>query len=394
MTAPATADATARISVERRWRAMGTEAQLIVVGATDTGPHSTVAERLKDLADRAVGRVADLEGRWSRFLPASEIGALNRVGWATASPETFALIDRAVLAWRRTNGRFDPTLLDALEQLGYDRSFDELGPIDRPAHDLIRRTRPVWPSRAVDAGEPIDFLPTGCAGIVLDPFTRAVILPATVDPQGDPGTDNRKVGFDPGGIGKGFAADLVVEELLTAGAAGALVNLGGDLRVEGTPPSGHGWVLEVGEAAWTPEPLAVLELERGAVATSTPLRRRWTVVPCTGKRPPSATAHHLLDPGTGRSTGNGPFVVTAIAGESWWAEAVATAVAATPVTEWSALFGRLDGATVAAGQAAVAAVGTDGGLRLWGGFEHFMRTTPSRPEPVPGLDEEHERWCR
>ncbi len=298
MTAPAIAAATAHVSVERRWRAMGTEAHLIVVGVTDTGSDGAVAERLEDLADRAVSRVADLEGRWSRFLPTSEISALNRAGWATVSPDTFGLLDRAVLAWRRTNGRFDPTRLDALERLGYDRPFDQLGPIGRPAPTLLRRTRPVPPSRAVDAGAPVDSLPTGCAGIVLDPFTRTVVLPAASDRQGDGGTDTRSIGFDPGGIGKGYAADLVVEELLNAGAAGALVNLGGDLRVEGTPPSGPSWVVEVGEVAWAPEPLAVLELERGAVATSTSLRRRWNMAPDTDarapvrNRPPSGRPRH------------------------------------------------------------------------------------------------------
>jgi thiamine biosynthesis lipoprotein len=198
------------------------------------------------------------------------------------------------------------------------------------------------------------------------------------------------VGLDPGGIGKGYAADLVVEGLLTAGAAGALVNLGGDLRVEGTPPSDNAWVLEIGEAAWAPEPLAVLELERGAVATSTPLRRRWNRAPATASGSMSETAHHLVDPDTGRSTENGPVVVTAIAGEGWWAEAVATAVAATPMTDWDSHLGHLDGANVAAvGEAAVAAVGGDGGLRLWGGFQHFMRTNAPRPGSGPRFDKEN-----
>ena len=38
--------------------------------------------------------------------------------------------------------------------------------------------------------------------------------------------------FDPGGIGKGFAADLLVSELLSSGARGALVSVGGDLGLE------------------------------------------------------------------------------------------------------------------------------------------------------------------
>ena len=48
------------------------------------------------------------------------------------------------------------------------------------------------------------------------------------------------LGFDPGGIGKGLAADLVSDELVRAGADGVCVNLGGDLRVRGEAPDGRG----------------------------------------------------------------------------------------------------------------------------------------------------------
>ena len=39
------------------------------------------------------------------------------------------------------------------------------------------------------------------------------------------------------GLGKGLAADIVCEELVAAGAAGALVEVGGDLRAAGETPS-------------------------------------------------------------------------------------------------------------------------------------------------------------
>src|SRR6185503_17312209 len=52
-------------------------------------------------------------------------------------------------------------------------------------------------------------------------------------------------GFDPGGVGKGLAADKVVADLIGAGAAGACVNLGGDLRVAGRAPAGGDWTIGV-----------------------------------------------------------------------------------------------------------------------------------------------------
>ena len=53
--------------------------------------------------------------------------------------------------------------------------------------------------------------------------------------------------FDPGGVGKGLAGDLVAAHLLELGARSVQVELGGDVRVAGAPwvrrPSG-GWRLQ------------------------------------------------------------------------------------------------------------------------------------------------------
>lgn len=370
--AACTSPGTARRIVQRRWRAMGTDAHILVVGITAGTMND--GQALERLADDAVDRINELEARWSRFLAGSEISVLNRDGWAAVSPETFALIDRAIAAWRETGGRFDPLQLRQLQQLGYDRPFDHLGGSPRTGGlgNPTAPDRPTHEERADDVGAPVDSLPTGCAGIVLDPYSRTVVLPGASanDTIGPTAT------FDPGGIGKGFAADLVVEGLLAAGAAGALVNLGGDLRVEGVPPAGRGWVIEVGEDAWSNEPLAVLELERGGVATSTPLRRRW-----------ADGAHHLLDPATGCPAEYGPIVATTIAGEGWWAEASATALAV----------GCRPGANATSDPApclanvATLTVDFDGTVALTGGFERFARR---RPDVTVGEATEEDRGGR
>ena len=70
----------------------------------------------------------------------------------------------------------------------------------------------------------------GATDIDVDPDDRIVTLPAGAR-------------FDPGGIGKGLAADLVADELRSFGAAGVCVNVGGDLRVAGAAPgAGDAWV--------------------------------------------------------------------------------------------------------------------------------------------------------
>ncbi len=266
---------------ERRFRAMGTDAHVVI-----NGPDAEAA------ADTAVARVVDLERRWSRFLEHSEISRLNATSGqpVVVSVDTFGLIEKAVFAWQLTSGAFDPTMLSTLEALGYDRTFAS---IDRSAPDVdtARRSPQV---RAM-----------GAADIVLDRSNNTVVLPLGVR-------------FDPGGIGKGAAADLVTGELVAAGAWGAMVNLGGDLRVRGVPPDGLEWVISVREPAVQSAPLATLRLQDGAVATSTTLRRRWST---TG-----GEHHHLLDPRTSLPHKEAADLVTVVAGEAWWAEVCATAL--------------------------------------------------------------------
>ena len=59
-------------ATRRQWRAMGTDAEVIIV-AEGTEPGAVEA-----LADLAVQRVEILEQSWSRFRATSELSSLNR----------------------------------------------------------------------------------------------------------------------------------------------------------------------------------------------------------------------------------------------------------------------------------------------------------------------------
>jgi thiamine biosynthesis lipoprotein len=264
------------VEAERRFRAMGCDAHLMVVGGSET------------LADAAVERIDDLEGRWSRFRPDSEISLLNGLPNLPieVSPETYDLITRAVYAWEVTGGAFDPTVLPSLLAYGYDRSYEHI-------------------DASPNAALPILAPAPGCSGIVTDPSSRSVVLPSGVT-------------IDPGGIGKGLAADIVVAELLTAGAAGAMVSLGGDVRVAGRPPSGSVWSIAVDDPFDPEAELTRVQLTGGAVTTSSRLRRSWT----RG----GETVHHLIDPKSGASFGGDVATVTTVASEGWWAEAMTKVV--------------------------------------------------------------------
>jgi thiamine biosynthesis lipoprotein len=253
---------------ERTFRAMSADVHVVVVDGHES------------LLDRAQSRIDELERRWSRFLPGSEISALNRdAGRAVrVSSDTRELVEHALEAWRVTGGVYDPTVLGDLLRAGYDRSFEDMQPRER-----------------VDASD----LHRGAGDIRID--GDLVQLPLDT-------------GFDPGGIGKGLAADFVTRELLDAGATGVCVSVGGDVRVAGSPSAGDAWTIDVHHPDFE-APIARLGVRDGAVATSTTLRRRWTV----GHEP----MHHLIDTRTGRPANPRFELATVVSGAAWTADVLA-----------------------------------------------------------------------
>ncbi len=258
------------MGADGHFRAMGSDAHLVVVG----GP--------AHLSAWARRRIEELERRWSRFVPDSEVSRLTRNAgsWVEVSDDTVLLVQRAVEAWRLTGGSFDPTVLGSVIRAGYDRSFEALEPSPHGASPLL----------------------AGCVDIEVT--GHSVRLPA--------GT-----GFDPGGIGKGLAADLVATELVAAGARGALVNLGGDLRVVGESPTGDGWTVAL-EHPLATGAIALVGLRDGGVATSTTLLRRWAV--------DGVERHHLIDPATGEPAASDLGLASVVAGSAWQAEVLAKSV--------------------------------------------------------------------
>jgi thiamine biosynthesis lipoprotein len=259
------------MAAERRFAAMGSDAHLIVSGGPD------------HLLDQAQARVVQLEERWSRFLVDSEVTRLNRKAgeFVVVSADTIALVRRAIDAHWLSAGAFDATVLGAVIRSGYDRSFEQLGPTPAAGHSLLG---------------------TGSEGITVE--GSSVRLAA--------GT-----GFDPGGIGKGFAADIVAAEVMDSGAQGVCVNLGGDLRVMGDGPDGASWTVAL-EHPWSARAVCLLGISDGAVATSTTLRRRWST--------DGEARHHLIDPRTGEVSDSGVDLAVVVAAEGWIAEALAKCV--------------------------------------------------------------------
>lgn len=286
-----------------------------------------------ELCDLAVRRVELLEACWSRFRPTSELNRLNAragSGPVHVSADVLALVEAMRSGWERTGGLFDPTVLPSVRAAGYDADFATV-----IAREALRAADPAGLEGQLlgpPAADPCVEAAPGMAGVIVDGSATAVTLPPDVQ-------------LDPGAIGKGLAGDIIVDELLRAGATGVLVNLGGDLSFGGRLGGDLAWVMAVQDerravdAADREDPaqrvIRWLEFdgsdERGAVATSTTLKRRWR------QEPGGRMRHHVIDPSTGQVASCDLVQATVAAGTGWWAEVAATAallLGPTRAPEW------------------------------------------------------------
>jgi thiamine biosynthesis lipoprotein len=287
-----------------QFRAMGTECHVVVHAPADV---------LEDLTALVQERVELLEQCWSRFRPDSELSHLNAaagLGPRIVSADLLLLAMRMHDAWLSSNGLFDPTVLTSMTALGYDTDFATVSA--RSATSLTDITLAAAP---------------GMSGVVIDADASTISLPSGV-------------GLDPGAIGKGLAADVIADELWSAGAQGVLVNLGGDISIAGSAPDDAPWSIGVEDervdAGADDRVLRVLEFPLGTdrigIATSTTLKRRWA----QGRR------HHVIDPRTGTMSTSDLVQVTIVAGTAWQAETLATTALLMPSADADAWLKRLD----------------------------------------------------
>lgn len=268
----------------QRRPAMGGTASITVVG----GPPQLLGE--------CFALLGELERAWSRFREDSDVSRLN---WSQGRPVrvcayTTRLVIALIDAWAVTCGDFDPTALPQLVASGYAIS----------RVDPSRRT--VLPETAAWPGDV-----TG-----IDIAGQDIRLPL--------GTT-----LDPGGLGKGLAADMIVELAMEHGADGVLAEIGGDVVVAGAAPDGAAWTVGIQDPFTRGELASVVRLARGAVATSSRLVRVWECA--------DGEAHHLIDPATGASALTPSLTSTVIAGSGARAEALAKLAfvrEANPLLQW------------------------------------------------------------
>jgi thiamine biosynthesis lipoprotein len=244
--------------------------------------------------------LAALDLQASRFRPDSELSRLNDAGGGLfrLGDGLAEAVGVALAAARWTGGLTDPTVGAALVSLGYDRDFATISQGEPPGAPV---PAPGWPLVRLDG--PLLRLPPG-------------------------------IRLDLGATAKGLGSDRAARAVMSAtgGEGGALVGLGGDLAVAGTPPRG-GWPVAVAEEPDHAGPAQLIRLAGGAVATSSVSCRRW--------RRGGEELHHIVDPRTGRPA-DGPWRTAAVAAATCAdANAASTAaiVAGAQARDWLAAAG-------------------------------------------------------
>jgi len=277
---------------------MGNTANIVVIGD-------------QQLLHQARVRLVDLENKWSRFIDTSEISLINNSDGKEmyVSADTVTLVRYLVDAQSRTHGLFDPSLLPALIGLGYGAS-------------------------RLDNSMKSDIAPNAQWAIPLsetriDSASGAVRLPSGAT-------------LDPGGLGKGLAADIVATELISLGASGVCVSIGGDMRIAGESEGNGGWSVAVESPFDESNDLTTLVLKSGGIATSSTRGKRWVG--------PLGEMHHVLNPSTSTplSESAGQLVQsTVLASEAVWAEVFATALLVGGLEQGMPLIDQLGMATMA-----------------------------------------------
>jgi thiamine biosynthesis lipoprotein len=255
---------------------MGTSCQLVAIA--DKNPTAQSAIRAAERSLRL------LEAKMSTWIETSELSRFNRsaVGKTALSKDTLRVFRAAKAMHTHSHGAFDVTcrpLIELWRQAAKAKTLPSATAI------AAARARSNWSQITLHTD-----------GAQKSAATARVDL---------------------GGIAKGFAIDRALSAMKARGAKGGLVDIGGDMRVFGDPPSGKHWTIHVRSPFKRGQTIATLALKKGAVCTSGNYAR---YVEIGGKR-----FSHILDPKSGRPVDRVPSV-TVIADDAMTADGWATAL--------------------------------------------------------------------
>jgi FAD:protein FMN transferase len=235
--------------------AMGSTFSIAAWG-TDRGTVAAAVESALEEARR-------LDRMLSNYRPNSEWSILNRTAGSNAvvvSQELFDLLAACVRYSEQSEGTFDITVGPLMRVWGFYKGSGRM-----PHRSEVRTA----------------LARIGYKHLILQTNTRTVRF----------AKDGLEI--DPGGIGKGYAVDKMVEILRAGGVAGALINAGGSsLYGMNTPPDEpRGWKVVIRDPRLAERHVAELYLKNESMSTSGNYEKFFQV----GKRIYS----HIMDPRTG-----------------------------------------------------------------------------------------------
>jgi thiamine biosynthesis lipoprotein len=243
-----------------------------------------------DLASRALDVIDALEAQMTVYRDDSEVSRLNataHLGPVAVEPGLFALLERAVVLSKETQGAYDVTAGALSEAWGFVR-----GPRRVPETDVLDDAR----------------ARTGWQHLKLDPENRTIAF------------DLAGIRLNLGSIGKGYAIDRAVAVLREHWFPTTALVHGGQssLYALGSPPGRFGdrWEVALRNPFLPESPLGVLRLRNRGLGTSGSAFQKFEI---DGK-----VYGHILDPRTGEPA-TGPASVTALAPSAAVADALSTA---------------------------------------------------------------------
>lgn len=212
----------------------------------------------------------------------SEISRLNDGSDEPLSSGTLQLVRRALEAARMTDGAYDPTVGALMTLWGFGTEHAAVPEVSEIKETLIRTG---W-----------DRLTVTNTGLSMPEGFR----------------------FDPGGIGKGYAAEQTKALLKEQGVASAILSLGGNISVLGAKPDGSDWVIGIQDPENPASQFALVRVKDAAVVTSGGYQRYFEE---DGRR-----YCHILDPKTGYPAESGLLSVTIVSKDDTMADALSTAL--------------------------------------------------------------------
>ena len=220
------------------------------------------ADRLRSAADQAAEEVRRLDHMLSNYIPSSEWSQINARGAHEAvkvSAEDFALLEDCVEYSRLSEGAFDITVGPLMRVWGFYKGTGHL------------------PHRAEIMGA---LNRVGYRNLLLDAKTHSVRLA------------REGVEIDPGGIGKGYAVDKMVDILKAAGVTRAFVSASeSSIYALGTPPQEPGWKVSIRHPRDASRTVADVFLKNESISTSGNYEKFFLA---EGKM-----YSHIMDPRTG-----------------------------------------------------------------------------------------------